>query len=107
MRFWWSTTAVSASSRPSRGPAAPEEGIGASLFGADQDTRHLSLRQRALMSCGRSTDETRRLADAAFHDRAPLGSVGREGTERAWASTAAIGRRPPSTFRRLAVGERA
>src|SRR2546422_8050283 len=105
MQFWWSTTAVSASSQASRGPAALEEGIVASLFGADQDTRHLSLRQRALMPCRRSTDESRKLANAAFHDRAPLGSGGREGMEAAWAPTAVIGGRPPPRLRGGGIGE--
>src|SRR2546422_7289378 len=103
MQFWWSTTAVSASSQASRGPAALEEGIVASLFGADQDTRHLSLRQRALMPCRRSTDESRKLAYGAFCDRAPLGSVGRQGKEPARTPTASAGAIASRSLRRRGI----
>src|SRR3989442_5044226 len=103
MQFWWSTTAASASPQASRGPAAREGGVGAKLFGADQDTRHLSLRHRALMPCRRSKDESRRLADAAFRDRAPLDSVGRQGAKAARAPTATIGAITPASLRRRCI----
>src|SRR2546427_3368786 len=49
MRFWWSTTAASASSRGSRGPAAPDGGL-VPAYPARVKTRAVALYETGL-SC--------------------------------------------------------